>query len=871
MTAGTDEAKRAFRPWLTDGVPASGVNEPDKTEIRAAFDSIGLDIVAASAGGDPNAVRAVIEPIRDDALAAAGFSLRSDAITFAPKMSTGETTSVRETDTGTHAAVAGEVRLDGTAATVGELIPNEGYYTKQASGVLWRTGNSERQLSAAQASIATAAAAAAINAGTPLPISRSSGPGAAAASTVASTLIWHLPPFDADGAVDELDLWAMATGTAANAVYLMNADNTPAATLPAPAVWSATGLKTMLLNGTPHKKGQWLAFEKKASGGSLSYTNGAVGVIRTSTTIGGALTDTAFILRYAIRWRQTVKADDNRKEAEAGLATLGQDMGQLSIRARLLNGLRSTSAAFSTKTLSVSPARPVDRSGNLTAIYVPIVNAGLFAINFWSPDGSGWKLEKQLVRDITATGRVKLVGGVDYDTFFIPRGWMPTLQSITGGSGFNSGAQGVYYSFPIASLGQTVTATKTLGASFPIDLEIQSAAITHADLVETAGDRARGVTRLTIERFLGTSTPANWTLAGWTVNNGLVSPAVGGWAQTASYDRGGPSCTRKSCSEYFTIATASTAIQFGIGYKYTANTGAVIVNCTTQQLEFYDWINSGTGVLRAYVPIPFAIAPGSVAGRDYTLRVRRKRQRVIATLRDVKSRESVVLDLHSNVYASVMLKGPASAIFVAGSGAAGDVIVRQFETHLDVAQKPFAVFFGDSITEGQYTTDDDLRSYAEMLDDRRNAGDVVVYAIGGQTESAVNTYIDSVLAVLTPVHVVLMLGTNDTVTATWQSTRQTMVNKIVAVGAIPILCTLPPRSINDIAGKNALIRAGTFGNYPVADIARAVSNDDSTWIDSSWVLADGVHPTTAGNTVIADAFVAACPWWLDGSPATALS
>lgn len=213
MTAGTDALIQAFRPFVVDGIPSSGANEPDKTEIIAALTRLAVDIGAAQAGihteptiaardtyyatsanrgnlvyvnnnngsaTDPangvyeyvsGAARlaqgfyagltAVVQPSVDDALAAAGFNLRSDALAFASRMTTGETTTVYgEASNATRAAVAGEYRLDGTAATVGEQIPLNGRYTKQASGspALLRTGSNNDQLSGVQAGIATTAA-----------------------------------------------------------------------------------------------------------------------------------------------------------------------------------------------------------------------------------------------------------------------------------------------------------------------------------------------------------------------------------------------------------------------------------------------------------------------------------------------------------------------------------------------------------------------------------------------------------------------------------------------------------------------------------------------------------------------------------------
>lgn len=92
-----------------------------------------------------DAVAAVVQPLVDEAVAAGGFATLAAATAFAPKLATGEQVVVRASDTGTHAAVSGEIALGGAAATPGAEIPNEGVYAKQASGALWRILDTDGQ------------------------------------------------------------------------------------------------------------------------------------------------------------------------------------------------------------------------------------------------------------------------------------------------------------------------------------------------------------------------------------------------------------------------------------------------------------------------------------------------------------------------------------------------------------------------------------------------------------------------------------------------------------------------------------------------------------------------------------------------------
>lgn len=79
MTVGTDALAQAFRLWVTDNVPASGANWPNKAEIIAAIKRISIDIAAASIGDLGEAV-ALLQPLVDEANAAADEAEAAAAI-----------------------------------------------------------------------------------------------------------------------------------------------------------------------------------------------------------------------------------------------------------------------------------------------------------------------------------------------------------------------------------------------------------------------------------------------------------------------------------------------------------------------------------------------------------------------------------------------------------------------------------------------------------------------------------------------------------------------------------------------------------------------------------------------------------------------
>jgi hypothetical protein len=205
MGAVIEQFNRAFRDFNTDGVAASGLAEVDKADARAigpiieqAVAKVGLGalisarfatLAAANANlAYPDGAVAIVyaDPTtsnNDLAVkvgasgtgnwapsgiiagiitgAAQGFLSRSaNTVPFATRaaliaatgMVAGDRARVRTSDTGTHAAISGEVALGGSPAIVGAQIPNAGDYTYTTSWL--RSGDLDSQTASAAATLA---------------------------------------------------------------------------------------------------------------------------------------------------------------------------------------------------------------------------------------------------------------------------------------------------------------------------------------------------------------------------------------------------------------------------------------------------------------------------------------------------------------------------------------------------------------------------------------------------------------------------------------------------------------------------------------------------------------------------------------------
>ncbi len=128
---------------------------------------------------------------------------------------------------------------------------------------------------------------------------------------------------------------------------------------------------------------------------------------------------------------------------------------------------------------------------------------------------------------------------------------------------------------------------------------------------------------------------------------------------------------------------------------------------------------------------------------------------------------------------------------------------------------------------------------------------------GEETDFGVSV-IEGLLQDNDPSHVLILLGTNDAIRGSVSaaiSNLQAMVNVATANNVIAVVGTVPPIPANSVYNARAAqISDGIRGlnGARIAEVRGALG-------DGMGLFPDGIHPTTAGQQIIADAFLAVIP------------
>lgn len=515
--------------------------------------------------------------------------------------------------------------------------------------------------------------------------------------------------------------------------------------------------------------------------------------------------------------------------------------------------LLATGSTVSVLTAAYFDWNTAKRSGLLTSLTLPIAAAGTVQVLIMRPVGSSWRCVKSFFVTTASTGSVSFTAGTDFDTnIAIERGWRVGIAlqgaSLTTGP---SSTGSVYIVNQPVSEGQDYSLGTPSTASISIQYTVASVAIPLASMQETMGDRMRGQTDMVYELFGGVSTPSNWTLGGWTVSDGLRSPAAGGNSVFALNSAAVRYATRATWEFKFTLA-ASQLIQFGFGATGETSSQYIRVNTVTQQIQICTWNGAGNApVVKASKAVGFATAIGSVA-RDYTMTVRRKVNRIYITLSDNVTGERFTWSMQSN-YINRLI-GQPGFLFEAGTGSANDVIITYARFALDIGKDFHTLFIGDSITDGWAMSDWQMPTHAEKVENLRNKGDTFTIARFGTNTTGILADLNRLASYVTSFrYMVMFIGGNDTVQATLDTNYASIISTCQSKGGKPVICTLTPKAsvAAIIAQTNTNIRTRVYGAHHYVDVSRALTlNHDMTNWDTSLVMADLVHPNEAGYAVL---------------------
>jgi hypothetical protein len=521
-------------------------------------------------------------------------------------------------------------------------------------------------------------------------------------------------------------------------------------------------------------------------------------------------------------------------------------------------------------TLVSSPGEAFPYAGWLTGVICSPVVAGDIDFEIWTGSGAfvdSWRstlvVGSNLVYSPPAPIRVEA-------------GWL-LFRRPAGGriAGYvRSLPLSKYFNLNYTYEGATIATTTSCPAMRPI---IRRQKTTR----EVIADQMRGRTLLGYEPFSGTSTGANWTLSGFTWNNGLHASGAGGYTTTAIYGKYS-NAQRKTTIAKFQLNDATS--KFGICFvpqdtsQFNHGTVALLdasAGASAAVLKLSGW-NGGASVAATQTSgvIPFTI----VTGRDYILQLDKINLKNVLTLIDTvtgskfefsHARMQHTVDIVTGYSDTGRQWGKAGLVHLSG-----DVLVKEFYRYTNVRQNPYWLWFGDSNSEGGLELGDayDL-AYVNRIEALRGKGDTLSMSRGGASGDEVIPCLDLDLDPFSPTYAVWNMGTNPdnadaglgnvTPSPSWRTSTQTFITRALARGATPVLLCPAAYTANStrILGMRSDIMSGYFGRYPYIDLTMATSAAlDGVAMNTAY--GDGLHFNFTGHQKIFEVIRDTAPYLL---------
>lgn len=338
--------------------------------------------------------------------------------------------------------------------------------------------------------------------------------------------------------------------------------------------------------------------------------------------------------------------------------------------------------------------------------------------------------------------------------------------------------------------------------------------------------------------------PAGWSSTGWNFATGYgENTATGLTNQFRSGKRFG--LDRRKIRWEFQLQTSGAVVAFITRpIEGGVNAGSMVrVDATDNALKIFSaYTGSNTPTLIASQACGFALQ----TARRYILEIEKRGRSFTVRLFDKDGKDSVTFSRTATPwgYTTYPSFGYDQGTLQGAPGVAvitGTARIYNHEHYGLNSQTPRVAIFGDSITEGFGVTDD--QKWSRLIENSIGWEDACASGIGGANTAGTLPRLAAELENMRPAYVVVYLGSN--AEGAFGANIKRITAGIRAIGAIPVVCTIPTRS----GDTTSILSLPSF--IQKVEFAKACPTSDTTLFANTDgngnAYNDNLHPNANGN------------------------